>query len=160
MKQTYAIAAIAAAVLIALAAAYLFLQWSAQPSEIPPAEFRKLLNATNKVAIVQDLRTLPPDDTVARSNLQNCAIQLSMAISSTGKNVSNYAFEGSSCYGGASSSSRPVADCLKEIGREKRLLFSLSFNSAQNKTRLTAQGADYFGDAAFLSECSITGIVR
>jgi len=157
MEKSHIIGIVLVALLFVIGADFL-LQTSSR--EISPSDFKVQLNSTSKVAIIQDLRTLPPDDTAARLNLQNCAVQLSMVLASTGKNVSNYAFEGSDCYGGASSPPRAVDECLKEVGREQRLLFTLSFNATQNKTRLTTQGAEYFGDAQFLSECSITGLVR
>jgi len=157
VKKEYVFAAVA--VVLIAAAAFLLLQPRGEP-ELPLKDFKTLVNSTPKLSVVQDLRGLPADDSDARMALQNCAIQLSYALSYLGKNVTNYAIEGSECYGGSTSSARTSQECLSEASREGRLLFTLGYNSTQNKTLLTAKGAYYFGGTGFLSDCTITGLVQ
>ena len=157
-KATIYLLAVVVAI-IAAAAIFLYLQPKAEP-EVSLNDFKGLLNSTQNVAIFQDLRTLPAGDADARLKMQNCGIQLSFILSSLGKSVSNYAVEGESCYGGQSATARSVPDCMAEVRSESRLPFAILFNSTGNKTLLTAHGAYYYGDSAFLTDCAITGLIR
>jgi hypothetical protein len=148
----------AAAIVIAAAALLYFTQGGEK--ELSRDEFKALLGSKAGVAVVQDLGAIPPGNASARLNAQNCGIQLSFTLSSLGKNVSNYAFDGGQCFGGASSSARAISDCLAEIRSESRLPFYIEFNSTLNRTRFAASGAHYSGDSTFLGDCSITGLVR
>ncbi|MDD5317226.1 MAG: hypothetical protein PHF51_00675 [Candidatus ainarchaeum sp.] len=147
-----------AAVLVLAVAAALFLAQQAGEKEIGRDQFKAVLNATGKAAVVQDLRGMGEGD--ARFNEQNCGIQLSFTLSTLGKNVTNYAFEGDQCFGGAASYARPIADCVSEMGAESRLPFFVGFNATSNGTRFTAGAAYFYGDAQFLGDCAITGLVR
>lgn len=149
---------LALAIIAALAVYYLS---QGSERELAPADFRTLLNATQQLAVVQDLRAIPAgDSTGAKRKAQDCGIQLSYTLSILGKNVTNYAFEGESCYGGSTSAARPPSECVKEMKSEGRLPFYVEYNSTANKTRLLASGAHYYGDAVFLGDCAITGIAR
>ena len=157
IRLEYALAA--ALVLLIAAAAFYYLQPKGA-AEISLSDFKAVVNATGKMAVVQDLRALPSGDADARMKLQNCAVQISFALSYLGKNVTNYAIEGDQCYGGSSTSARSTQECLGEAAREGRLMFTLGYNSTQNKTSLAAGGASYTGDAGFLSDCTLAGLVR
>jgi len=155
--------AFAALVIIIIAgAAYFYLLQPPAEKEIPLAEFRGSLNLTQRAAVVQDLRGMPPGDAQARSALQNCGVQLSYGLSTLGKNVTNYALEGESCTAVAGSEIRTktVAECLSDISSEGRLMFAISYNSTANKTSLFSGRALFSGDAGFLSDCAITTIIR
>ncbi|VVC72007.1 Uncharacterised protein [uncultured archaeon] len=146
---------IALAAIVLVAAVY-FLQQGGE-KEVSRDEFKELLNATPKAAVIQDLRA---GDAAARLEIQNCGVQLSFTLSSLGKNVTNYAFDGSECFGGAAPGARPIADCLSEIRSESRLSFSIALNTTANRTAFSRSGASYYGDGQFLSDCAITGLVR
>ena len=127
--------------------------------EISSVAFKETLNGKGYTAIVQDLREIPANDSIAKLNLQNCAVQLSNALATKGKNVSNYAFEGEICYGGlASGTARPISECLTEINHDGRLQFVLSYNET-SKTTFYNDKATYTGDAEFMNECVIVSYV-
>lgn len=157
LKNEYILAA--ALVLILAVAAFYFIQLRGD-GEVQISEFKKIVNATTKAAVIQDLRGIPHGDSNASAGLMNCGIQLSYALSLLGKNVTNYAFEGNNCYGGISNSPRTPEECNREIERDGRLKFTLAFNATQNKTLLTSSGARYSGDTSFLSDCTVTSLVR
>lgn len=151
---------LAALVIILLAAgAYLYLQQSGE-RELSLSEFRARFNLTQRAAVVQDLRALPAEDYASRSALQNCGIQLSYALSLLGKNVTNYALlEDGSCFGGSAASLDADA-CLSEIRNSGRLMFTISYNSTSNRTRLFRDRVEFSGDGGFLSACAITTVIK
>jgi hypothetical protein len=151
--------ALALAGIVALAALVVaYIQEGQGAKEVSLAQFKAEVNESSKAAVFQDLREVPAGD--ARQKIQDCGVQLSYVLSLSGKNVTNYALDGESCYGGLSNSSRTPEDCFQEAAHDGRLAFVISFNATQNKTRLTQSGAYYYGDSAFLSDCAITGLVR
>jgi len=147
-------------VVLAVLAVAAFLLVSSQPADISLSlpEFRALLGATNDTAVVQDLRGIPANDS-ARGGIMNCAIQASGVLSLTGKNVTNYAFDASGCYGGSVNGTRPINDCLAEINGQGRLAVTLRYNPSASRTSFTNEGAVFEGDSAFLGNCSIVGYV-
>lgn len=156
-KTEYAIAAVALVAILALA--YVFF-WQQGERTLTLKEFREMLNVTQKVAVIQDLRAVPEGDYASRKAIQDCGIELSFSLSYTGKNTTNYAYEGESCFDGFSSMTRTVAECEREMKEENRLPFTVGYNATQNRTLLYVDRVVYSGSRAFLTDCAIARIVR
>jgi hypothetical protein len=144
-------------VILVAAAAYVYTQQGEK--ELSLSEFRSLLNSTQNITVVQDLRSVPEGDSTARQNLQNCGVQTVFIFSYLGKNVTSYAYEGSTCVGGSNSGNHTPAECDSEIGAEGRYAIVISYGT-EDKTKFYASHAAYAGDSAFLADCAISKIVR
>jgi hypothetical protein len=143
-------------VLLIAAAAYFYLQQGEK--ELSLTEFKALLNSTPNVAVVQDLRAMPPGDYAARQNLQNCGIQTAFILSYLGKNVTNYVYEGESCYGMPTNAT--PAQCGAQFKEDGRYVITVSYAPGDGKTKFYASHAAYSGDAAFLQDCAISKIAH
>lgn len=143
-------------IILIAAAAYFYLQQGEK--EISLSDFRTLMASTQNVVVVQDLRTVPEGDDASRQNLQNCGVQATFILAYLGKNVTTYAYEGNSCWGGPANSTPAQCDAL--LKADGRYPIIISFSNGEGKTKFYTSHAAYSGNAAFLVDCAISKLMH